>query len=194
MRKYPDIYIKKADGNYNFLSIDDSYFRIFGWTFLFEIIAMLALFTYMIINTLIIKYYRDRHNMRALIKYFSQRKYFVRILENLYLSLMYPLIFGAFQMFKNWNGLILVDFDAIKYLNKIFSILALLANIAIPIGIWFSTLSSMSRTLHLVELASSILASIIIVNSVYSHAIVIVVLVLIAKNIAYLYLRTKYMS
>ena len=150
MRKYPEIYIKKAEGNYNFLSIDDSYFRIFGWAFLFELITLLVFLIYVVMNSFIIKHYRSKSDRRALIKYFSQRKYFVRIIEYMFISLMYPLIFGAFQTFKNWNGLILVDFDIIKYLNKTFSIIVLVVNIAIPIGVWFSTLSSMGRILHLV--------------------------------------------
>lgn len=194
MRKYPMNYIKRANGNYNFLSIDDSYFRIFGWPFLFLLVILMMFLVYLAVNAVIIKYHRSKTDKRGLIKYFSQRKFFLRIIEYGYISLMYPLVFGAFQTFRNWNGLILVDFRSINYLNKTFCIAALLVNIGITVGIWFSTMSLMGRILHLTDLISSIVAAVIISNSVYSMAIVTVSLVLIIRNIVYLYLRSRYMS
>ena len=108
---------------------------------------------------------------------------------------MYPLIFGAFQTYKNWNGLILVDFQNIKVLNNIFGIIVPLVFIGIIIWTWFySTISKMSKIVHIIELISCFAASAIIVNAVYSFAIITVVVVLALKNVAYLYLRSKYVS
>lgn len=93
--KYPETFVKKAPGNYNFLSVDDSYFRTFGWPSLVAAVILLVFAAYAISNLFITRHYASQTNKRNLIKYFYYRKYFLRVLEYLYLTTMYPLIFGS---------------------------------------------------------------------------------------------------
>ena len=112
--KYPETYVKRAPGNYNFLSVDDSYFRIFGWPFLVTTVIFFMFGGYIVFNLIITRYYATQTNKRGLIKYFHRRKYFLRALEYLYLTTMYPLIFGSVETFKNWNGLTLVKSNSLE--------------------------------------------------------------------------------
>lgn len=73
------------------------------------------------------------------------------------------------------------------------SVITIIAYLSITLYTWFfSNVSQMSKMIGVVEIVSYFLASIIIVNCVYTRAIVLVAIVPILKNIAYMYIRIEF--